>query len=128
MVLAAFILVHEHVDAAARPYLAEALPFIALGLGLLMVSRVRYVHLSNTYLRGRRPFGQVVALVFLLAFFWWYKELTLAVVVCGYALSGPVTAVIGRFRRAQPQTSAATETAGDEPQASPTADSQQRSA
>ena len=128
VVLAAFILVHEHVGAVARPYLAEALPFIALGLGLLMVSRVRYVHLSNTYLRGRRPFGQVVALVFLLAFFWWYKELTLAVVVCAYALSGPVTTVIGRFRRGQPQTSAATETAEDKPQASPTADPQQRSA
>jgi phosphatidylserine synthase len=74
--------------------LALALPFVCLGLGLLMVSRVRYVHLANTYLRGRRPFSHVVALMFLLAIFWWYKELTLAIVVAAYAASGPVGALV----------------------------------
>ena len=111
VVLAALILMHEHMAAAMQPYLALALPFVALGLGLLMVSRVRYTHLANMYLRGRRPFGQVVGLMVLLAVFWWYKELTLAVVVCVYAASGPVGAMVRRLRHgpkeAPPQQAAA---------------------
>jgi CDP-diacylglycerol--serine O-phosphatidyltransferase len=110
-VIAALILLHEHLEVSARVYLADALPFVALGLGLLMVSRIRYIHLANTYLRGRRPFGQVVALVVLLAVFWWYKELTLAVVVCAYALSGPVGAVVQRLRRGRQPAVAATDAA-----------------
>lgn len=104
VVVASFVLLHQDLavskdlPSAASPYLALALPFLALALGLLMVSRIRYVHLANTYLRGRRPFGQVVGLMFLLAVFWWYKELTLVVVVCVYAGSGPIGAVIRRFR------------------------------
>jgi CDP-diacylglycerol--serine O-phosphatidyltransferase len=99
VVLASLILLHQDVSAAMQPYIALGLPFVALGLGLLMVSRVRYMHLANVYLRGRRPFGQVVGLMVVLAVFWWYKELTLAVVVCLYALSGPVGAVVRRLRR-----------------------------
>ncbi len=49
--------------------------------------------MANTYLRGRRPFGQVVGLMFMLAVLWWYKELTLAVAACAYALSGPIGAI-----------------------------------
>ncbi len=99
VVLASLVLLHEHLGPGIQPYLSDSLPFIALGLGLLMVSRLRYVHLANTYLRGRRPFGQVVALLFLMGLFWWYKELTLAVVVCGYALSGPALAAVRLLRR-----------------------------
>jgi len=98
VVLASLILVHEHVGETLRPYLALALPHVALALGLLMVSRVRYMHLANAYLRGRRPFGQVVGFMVLLAVFWWYKELTLAVVVSVYAISGPIAAVVRRIR------------------------------
>lgn len=98
-VVAALVLLHEHLEVSARAYLADALPFVALALGALMVSRIRYVHLANTYLRGRRPFGQVVGLFVILAVFWWYKELTLAVVVCAYALSGPIVALARLIQR-----------------------------
>lgn len=106
VVVASLVLLHEDLvlnkalGVVVSPYLALALPFVALGLGLLMVSRVRYLHLANTYLRGRRPFGQVVALMVLLAVFWWYKELTLVVVVCTYAASGPIAALVRRVRPA----------------------------
>ncbi len=104
VVIAILVLLHE--DLAVNKdlggvlctVLALALPFVALGLGLLMVSRVRYLHLANTYLRGRRPFGQVVGLMFMLAVLWWYKELTLAVAACAYALSGPIGAIWRRLR------------------------------
>jgi CDP-diacylglycerol--serine O-phosphatidyltransferase len=128
VVVASLMLLHEHVRPAIRPYLAETLPFVALAMGLLMVSRVRYVHLANTYLRGRRPFGQVVALVFVLGLFWWYKELTLAVVVCAYALSGPLLAIVGRLRRVRTPAAATGQADPDQPAATRATDAQQQSA
>lgn len=40
------------------------LPFFALLLALLMVSRIPYPHVVNQVLRGQRSFGHIVALVF----------------------------------------------------------------
>ena len=40
------------------------LPFFALLVALLMVSRIPYPHVVNQVLRGQRSFGHVVALVF----------------------------------------------------------------
>jgi CDP-diacylglycerol--serine O-phosphatidyltransferase len=44
--------------------LQTALPFFALLVALLMVSRIPYPHLVNQMLRGQRSFGHVVALLF----------------------------------------------------------------
>jgi CDP-diacylglycerol---serine O-phosphatidyltransferase len=40
------------------------LPFFGLLVALLMVSRIRYPHITNRILRGQRSFGHVVAVVF----------------------------------------------------------------
>ena len=40
------------------------LPFFGLLVALLMVSRIRYPHVTNRVLRGQRSFGHVVAVVF----------------------------------------------------------------
>lgn len=66
------------------------LPVFALIFGLLMVSRFHYVHVVNTYLRQRRSFADIVKLLFVVALLAAYPEITLAVLVVGYALSGPV--------------------------------------
>ena len=42
------------------------LPFYAMLLALLMVSRIPYPHVVNQALRGQRSFGHVVAIVFAL--------------------------------------------------------------
>ncbi|MCP4245728.1 MAG: hypothetical protein GY778_01645 [bacterium] len=102
VVLASLTLLHQDVSPVIQPYLALAMPFVALGLGLLMVSRVRYTHLANVYLRGRRPFGHVVGIMVVAAVLVWYKELTLAIVVCLYAASGPVGALSRRLARSSP--------------------------
>jgi CDP-diacylglycerol--serine O-phosphatidyltransferase len=44
--------------------LQTVLPFFALLVALLMVSRIPYPHLVNQMLRGQRSFGHVVALLF----------------------------------------------------------------
>ncbi|MHC4529444.1 MAG: CDP-alcohol phosphatidyltransferase family protein, partial [Planctomycetota bacterium] len=43
-----------------------ALPFLALGTAVLMVSRIRYPHVLNQYLKGKKPFAHLIwALLFL---------------------------------------------------------------
>lgn len=93
--LIGLVIVHEDiirqsgVDWASQ-WLAGALPFIALGLGLLMVSRVRYIHVVNTMLRGRRPVSHLVVMTLLLLGGAVLKpQLTMAVLAVLYAASGP---------------------------------------
>ena len=70
--------------------LAALMPPFAMGLGLLMVSRIPYLHMVNMVLRGRRSFTQVVAIVilFLVGLIVQF-QLTIAVAAAAYALSGP---------------------------------------
>ena len=80
--------------------LVKALPFVLVVLGLLMVSRIRYTHMANAYLRGRRPFTHLVGAVFLFAVFLFRPQLTLAALATLYTLSGPFFYVIRRLRGA----------------------------
>jgi len=70
-------------------YLVWSLPASALILGLLMVSTVRYTHLVNQLIRGRRPLRHLVFLVLLVLLVIWQKERVLAILFVAYALSGP---------------------------------------
>ncbi|MCP4592901.1 MAG: hypothetical protein GY842_19365 [bacterium] len=107
-VLASLVLLREHSSGFRGTMLVGVLPFVTLAAGLLMVSRVRYVHLANTYLKGRRPFWQVVLLVIVVTVFWAQPAPMLAVIVCGYAAMGPVYSVVRwlRFRGARRETPA----------------------
>jgi hypothetical protein len=66
-----------------------------------MVSSMRYVHLINQYLRGKRDFGYVVRLVIPLVLAIWWLQVTLAIVFTLYALSGPLRIVWLRARRSR---------------------------
>ena len=58
------------------------LPFVTLSVGLLMVSRIRYAHVLNTYLRGRKPFYYLLTgLAILLAIVLFLQE-SLAICFC----------------------------------------------
>ncbi|MBI4575744.1 MAG: CDP-alcohol phosphatidyltransferase family protein [Planctomycetes bacterium] len=80
----------------ASAALGRSLPFMALALGCLMVSRrVRYVHVPNRYFRGRRRFDTIADLVVLALLVAVIPHLTLFLGFAGYALSGPVLALRG---------------------------------
>ena len=64
-----------------------ALPFVALGISILMVSRVRYPHVLNQYLRGKKPFGHLIRALLLLVFLYCYLQVALVVIFCGFAAS-----------------------------------------
>jgi CDP-diacylglycerol--serine O-phosphatidyltransferase len=64
-----------------------ALPFLSLGVAILMVSRIRYPHVLNQYIKGRKPFAQFIRILLLLAFAWWELPAALVVVFCAFAAS-----------------------------------------
>jgi len=109
--LISFVLLNEEVfrplGTAAGPtahsiFLAKAMPFLTLTLGLLMVSRLPYLHLVNRFLRGKKPFWVLVVMILVILALLMWPQLVLAIGLCGYAASGPVTWLVTlRSRRAE---------------------------
>lgn len=66
-----------------------SLPFVAIGVAVLMISRIRYPHPVNQYLKGRKPIAHllwsvgIIGLVYLCGL-----QSALVIVFCGFALSG----------------------------------------
>ncbi|MFB3890478.1 MAG: phosphatidylcholine/phosphatidylserine synthase [Phycisphaerae bacterium] len=85
---------------AALAAVSVALPVATLLAALLMVSRFRYAHVINQYIRGKRPFSYLVKLI-VIGLACWLIDLfvTAAVVTLVYALSGPVGAIWRKFRK-----------------------------
>lgn len=93
--VASMVILHEYLAESRHVTwlqlgLLNVLPGIALVAGLLMVSRIRYRHVANTYLRGRRPFGYVVIILIVLGCLIRLPAPTMAVLASAYALSAPV--------------------------------------
>jgi CDP-diacylglycerol--serine O-phosphatidyltransferase len=70
--------------------LIYSLPIIALLTAALMVSRVKYPHLVNQYLRGKKPIGHLMWLLAAIGIVWWNLQLALVLLFCGFAVGGPV--------------------------------------
>lgn len=66
-----------------------SLPFVVLGVAALMVGRIRYPHLVNQYLRGRKPFAYLIGTIAFLFLSIFIREIATAVFFCSFALSGP---------------------------------------
>jgi CDP-diacylglycerol--serine O-phosphatidyltransferase len=65
-----------------------ALPFVALGVSLLMISRIRYPHVVNQYLSGKKPFAHLLRAFLALVLIIWNLQAALALIFCGFALTG----------------------------------------
>jgi CDP-diacylglycerol--serine O-phosphatidyltransferase len=65
------------------------LPFFALLVALLMVSRIPYPHVVNQALRGQRSFGHIVALVFTFVVIMMIHGYSVPLLACLFVLSGP---------------------------------------
>jgi len=68
-------------------------------VGLLMVSRLDYVHVFNVYVRRQQPPTHLVWLVVIIGLGWYSFELLLVVLACAYVISGLIWNLI-RWRRA----------------------------
>jgi CDP-diacylglycerol--serine O-phosphatidyltransferase len=75
-----------------------ALPLIVLLTGLLMISNIRYPHLVNRYLRGRRSIGRLMVVLVVLLLMVVAHQYVLALGMMLYVLWG-VTSALARLRR-----------------------------
>ncbi|UCG56849.1 MAG: CDP-diacylglycerol--serine O-phosphatidyltransferase [Phycisphaerales bacterium] len=66
------------------------LPFLTLGVGVLMISRVRYPHILNQYLRGKKPFAHFIRVLLFLGLVYWSMQTALVLIFCGFAASSLV--------------------------------------
>ncbi len=91
-VIAGLAIVDAHVP-WATPLAAAVMPFMAVILGGLMISNIRYAHVVNVLFRNKRPFKWLVLLVFLVCVVFalaQHYELILLAMAAGYMLSGPI--------------------------------------
>ena len=64
-----------------------ALPFLVLGVAVLMVSRIRYPHILNQYIKGKKPFAHLIWLLLGLGVVVWSRQAALVLIFCGFAAS-----------------------------------------
>jgi phosphatidylserine synthase len=73
--------------------------FITLLAGFAMVSRFRYVHILNRYLRNRAPVETIAKIVIVVLLMFIHIQGALAAAFIFYALSAPTMAAWRRARR-----------------------------
>ncbi len=88
-------------DETQRIVAADVIRFgVLIGLGLLMVSRIPYMHFMNRFVSGRRPIGRIALLALVVALALHFpKEYVLGGIFLVYAVSGPVGVIPRLFRR-----------------------------
>jgi CDP-diacylglycerol--serine O-phosphatidyltransferase len=105
--VAAFILMQQDLafqagDSGVRRTLSDLcvwlLPVVVAGMGLLMISNIRYPHVVNRYLRGRRSIARLIGAVVLLLLLVVAHRYTLGIGTVLYALSGVTSYLYLRYR------------------------------
>ncbi len=106
----AFLFYSLRREADPIPYAAQIdgwlqwlLPWYALIVAVLMVSRIPYPHIANHLFRGEKTMGHVVGLVLALVFLALARGYAIPVVCGVFALSGPVNYVWQRLWHRRPQ-------------------------
>ncbi len=70
------------------------LPLLALVLGCLMVSRIRYPHVFNLFFRGQQTFPYLIQLVFALVAVFAFHELAAPLIFLFFVLASPVRVLL----------------------------------
>ena len=90
------IMLHQETLPGLRIILV-ALPFMALGVAVLMVSRVQYEHVLNYYLKGKKPFGYLIKTLLALGLVIVVElPAALALCFCAFVLSSLIQTVYHR--------------------------------
>ena len=71
---------------------------VTLASAFLMVSRLRYPHIVNQYIRGRRPFSYLVKIIIIILALFLLPYQTLAVGTITFVSLGPIRAIVGMRR------------------------------
>ena len=84
---------------ALSTILIYVLPIVVLASGLLMVSNIRYPHLINRYMKGRKSLARVITVVILVLLLVVAHRYILGIGCLMYALWGPISWGWSRARR-----------------------------
>jgi CDP-diacylglycerol--serine O-phosphatidyltransferase len=79
-----------------------ALPFLAFWLAVLMVSKIRYPHIVNQYMKGRKPFAHLIRALVLLGLVIWHRQSAFVLIFCGFAGGSFLKWVYCKARRQEP--------------------------
>ncbi len=83
-VIVSLIIFHQEEMPEAN-VIIYALPIVALGIAALMVSRIRYPHILNQYVKGKKPFAHLIRVLLLLGLIIWDRQAALVIIFCGFA-------------------------------------------
>ncbi len=72
----------------ARYSLLYGLPLLTIGVGVLMVSRIRYPHVINQYVKGKKPLTHLLWLLAGIGLVIWSFQIALVFGFCGFAALG----------------------------------------
>lgn len=101
--VAGLILMQQDLARLSLTILSQAclvlLPIVVLATGLLMVSHLRYPHLVNRYLRGRRSIGRLITIVGIILLMVVAHQYVIGIGTLAYAAYGPSAWMSVRARR-----------------------------
>lgn len=113
--VASLVLLHEHLitgsSRSLAPITASLMMMAMLLTAFAMVSTIRYVHVMNRFFRNWAKQQTIALMVAAMLLMLIWPQLSVAVVLLGYALSGP-TGWLWRLVRGQSTTAAAAANAG----------------
>jgi len=98
-VVVSFVVLHEHFLSGTNGRLPElydtfgsitvyVLPLVTFLMSILMVSRIRYPHLANQLLRGKKTLPALLTIFASVLFIMWNIHLAMVFGFCGYVLFG----------------------------------------
>jgi len=85
-VIVSLVILYQ-VKASSLSFIIIMLPFISLGVAVLMVSRIRYPHILNQYLSGKKPFAYLIRVLLFVGLVIWSMQAALAILFCVFAAS-----------------------------------------
>lgn len=84
---------------AGHIIIVTILPIYTFLLGLLMVSRIRYIHMGKWIQSVKRNNRRLFILILFLGLLTWRTDLVLIIFINAYVVAGPVSAVFRLFRK-----------------------------
>lgn len=94
----------QHVGRFLLSASAWSLPLFTLLVACLMVSRIRYPHLSNQLLTGRHSYRNFVKLIFAIVAVFAVHELAIPLVILYFVAASPIRALWGQVMHVPPPT------------------------
>ena len=71
-------------------YIRTVLPYLVSLLGILMWTKLPYIHFANVLLTERRHFSHLLIILMTIGVVVWHPHISIAVLMLAYSLSGPV--------------------------------------